>query len=384
VMAAIGHVEAPQAAVLKAPAPASPAEIAAAAVLLVKARRPMIMTGSGAQHASASIRALAEELDAPVAAFRGGRGVMPEDHDLGISSVAARDLWPETDAVVGIGTRLEMPTMRWTGMMTVVDRPVAPPHIIRIDIDPAEMHRLAAHAGIVADADVGTKALLAELRRLKSRKSAATSYQIRTQIAATKRAARKKIDVVQPQMAYLDIIRDCLPRDGILVGELSQVGFTSYFGYPVYQPYTYITEGYQGTLGFGFPTALGVKVAHPDQAVVSITGDGGFMFAMQELATAKQEAIALVVLLFNNRSYGNVMRDQKTNFGNRIIGAELENPDFMMLGQAFGIETHRVGSPESLAPVLAKALGAGKPVLIEIDVARGSDTSPWDFIHARL
>ena len=131
----------------------------------------MIMTGSGAQHASEAVRALAEELDAPVAAFRGGRGIVAEDHALGISSYAAYRLWPETDALVAIGTRAEMPYMRWTGMMSLVDRPQAPPHLIRIDIDPAEMRRLVPHAGIVADAEAGTRALLAAVRRLRGRKA---------------------------------------------------------------------------------------------------------------------------------------------------------------------------------------------------------------------
>ena len=327
------------------------------------------------------IRALAEELDAPVSAFRGGRGVMPEDDALGMSSYAAHELWAKTDAVIGIGTRLEMPFMRWTGMMRMVDRPVAPPHVIRIDIDAAEMRRLVPHAAIVADAEVGATALLAELKRLKAKKPAEVSSEIRAGIAAVKTAARTRIEKIQPQLAYLDVIRDVLPRDGIFVNELCQAGFTSFFGYPVYEPRTYITEGYQGTLGFGFPTALGVKVAHPDKPVVSITGDGGFMFAVQELSIAKQENIALVTLLFNNNAYGNVMRDQKERFGNRVIGAALENPDFMALAAAFGVEGHRVASPEVLRPVLAKALTANAPVLIEIEVSQGSETSPWEFIH---
>jgi acetolactate synthase I/II/III large subunit len=144
-----------------------------------------------------------------------------------------------------------------------------------------------------------------------------------------------------------------------------------------------VSEGYQGTLGFGFPTALGVKAANPDRAVVSVTGDGGFMFAMQELATAAQEQIALVTLLFNNGAYGNVLRDQQTSFGGRIQGAELTNPDFMMLAAAFGIEAHRVASPDALRPVLTAALKSTKPVLIEVSVPRGSEVSPWEFIHIK-
>src|SRR5256885_1566876 len=169
-MASNAHVEPlGGAAIPEATAP-SPLEVEAAAKLLAAARRPMIMTGSGAQHASDAVRALAEELDAPVAAFRGGRGIVSEEHALGISSYTAFKLWPQTDALVGIGSRVEMPYMRWTGMMSLVDRPQAPPHLIRIDIDPAEMRRLVPHAGIVADADAGTRALLAAVRRLRGRK----------------------------------------------------------------------------------------------------------------------------------------------------------------------------------------------------------------------
>jgi acetolactate synthase I/II/III large subunit len=358
-------------------------EIAAAARLLVDAKRPMIMTGSGAQHAASAIRALAEALDAPVAALRGGRGVMPEDGDLGLSSYAAWTLWPETDVLIGIGSRLEMPYMRWAGMMTLIDRPAAPPHLIRIDIDPVEMTRLVPHAPIVADAEAGTEALLAEVLRLRGAARPAGSEAARARIAAAKRAARQAIEKVQPQLGYLDVIRDVLPREGIITTELTQVGFTSFFGYPVLEPRTYITEGYQGTLGFGFPTALGVKAAHPDKPVVCLTGDGGFLFAGAELATARQEGIGLITLLFNNGAYGNVLRDQQVGFGNRIIGSVLQNPDFIAFAAAFGVEAHRVSSPEALKPVLTKALTMREPVLIEIRVEQGSEVSPWEFIHPK-
>ncbi|MGL4242995.1 MAG: thiamine pyrophosphate-dependent enzyme, partial [Beijerinckiaceae bacterium] len=371
------------AATIPSPIPPDPAQVEAAARILVEARRPMIMAGSGAQHASVEIRALAEALDAPVAAFRGGRGVMPEDQPLGVSSYAAWRLWPETDAVIGIGTRLEMPTMRWTGMMTLIDRPEPPPHVIRIDIDPAEMERLVPHAPIVADAADGAAALLAAVERLRGGRDAARSAATRASIAAEKAAARAAIEKVQPQLAYLDVIRDVLPRDGIVTIELSQMGFTSYFGYPVLEPRTYISEGFQGTLGFGFPTALGVKAANPTKPVVCITGDGGFMFAAQELATAAQEGIALVTLVFNNNAYGNVLRDQKTGFGNRIIGAVLNNPDFAALARLFGVKGVSVDTPEGLAAALPKALASGRPTLIEVKVPQGSETSPWEFIHLK-
>ncbi|RZI38294.1 hypothetical protein EGT07_34945, partial [Herbaspirillum sp. HC18] len=128
---------------------------------------------------------------------------------------------------------------------------------------------------------------------------------------------------------------------------------------------------------------LGVKAANPDRPVLAVTGDGGFMFAVQELSTAVQYGLAVVVLVFNNASYGNVLRDQKVGFGNRIIGSVLENPDFMALSQAFGVPAHRVASPEALRPVLAKALKSRNPVLIEVRVPQGSEASPWPFIHPK-
>lgn len=385
VMAASGAVELLSAAKIPvSPAP-SPQEVEAAAKLVVAARHPIIMTGSGAQDAAEAIRALSEEIDAPVTAFRGGRGVASEDEHLGISSYAAYKLWPDTDLAIGIGSRVEMPTMRWTGMMTMHDRLADPRKLVRIDVDPAEMRRLVPHAGIVADADAGTRALLAAVKRLRGRKgpSPAERKAARGRIAKAQATARAEYESVQPQVAYLDVIRDVLPRDGFFVPELSQMGFASYFAFNVTEPRTYVSEGHQGTLGFGFPTALGVKTANPDQPVLAVTGDGGFMFAVQELSTAVQYGLAVVVLLFNNASYGNVLRDQKVGFGNRLIGSALQNPDFMELAKAFGVAGHRVASPEALRPVLAKALKSKVPVLIEVQVPQGSEVTPWPFIHPK-
>jgi acetolactate synthase-1/2/3 large subunit len=174
-----------------------------------------------------------------------------------------------------------------------------------------------------------------------------------------------------------------LPQDGILTDEISQMGFTSWFAYPVYQPRTFISSGYQGTLGSGFPTALGVKIAHPDKPVVALCGDGGFMFAVQELATAVQYGIGVVTLVFNNNAYGNVRRDQRERFEGRVLGADLHNPDFMKLAEAFGVRGERATSPQSLREVLSRALESGAPWLIEVPVPRDSESDPWRFLQPR-
>ncbi len=361
-----------------APPKPDPAVVSHAANLIRAARMPIIMTGSGAQHAAAEIARLAETIGAPVAAFRGGRGVVDEDGPWGLSSYAAFRLYHDCDLVIAIGTRLEMPTMRWGNMMQVATGLDGGRKLIRIDIDPAEMTRLFADAGIVADSAEAVAALVETLAGHRGPDN-------RAAIATARAEAAQAIRVVQPEMDYLDVIRDMLPADGILVEELCQAGFASYFGYPVHQPRTYVSTGFQGTLGFGFQTALGVKAANPDRDVVSITGDGGFMFGVQELATAVQYGIGLVTLVFNNQAYGNVRRDQETRYGNRLIGADLVNPDFVGLARAFGLDGISVSSPAELRPVLAQALQAARatsrPSLVEVRVERGSEASPWPFIH---
>src|SRR5260370_37140083 len=181
-------------------------------------------------------------------------------------------------------------------------------------------------------------------------------------------------------MAYLNILREVLPANAIVTYELSQVGFASWYGFPIYEPRTFITSGYQGTLGSGFPTALGAKVANPDRPVVAITGDGGFMFGVQELATAVQFNIGVVTLVFNNNAYGNVRRDQRERFDGRVVAADLVNPDFVKLAGSFVVRAARVASPHAILPALEKALADGGPTLIAIEVPKDSEVSPRAFI----
>jgi acetolactate synthase I/II/III large subunit len=284
---------------------------------------------------------------------------------------AAYRLWPQTDLMIGIGTRLELPTMsRW---------PFRPDGLksIRIDIDPSEMRRYTPDAAVISDAKAGASELLAAVRKRGYKKISGRRAAIREASAS----ALKQIQQIQPQMAYLNILREVLPPNAIVTDELSQVGFASWYGFPIYEPRTFITSGYQGTLGSGFPTALGAKVAHPDRPVVAITGDGGFMFGVQELATAAQFNIGVVVLVFNNNAYGNVRRDQREHFDGRVVASDLINPDFVKLAESFGIGAARVTSPDGFRLALEKALADGGPYLIDIEVPKDSEVSPWAFIH---
>src|SRR6201997_5186494 len=348
-----------------------PDRIKDAAASIAASKRPMIFVGNGAIHARAEILELAELIVAPVVAFRSGRGIVSNAHELGLTMAAAYRLWPKTDLMIGIGTRLELPSMsRW---------PYRPDGLksVRIDIDPVEMRRFTPDVAVISDAKSGTRELAAAVRKAGYRKTSGRRAVIREATAA----AQEEIQKVQPQMAYLDILREVLPDNAIVTDELSQVGFASWYGFPIYEPRTFITSGYQGTLGSGFPTALGAKVANPDRPVVAITGDGGFMFGVQELSTAAQFKIGVVTLIFNNNAYGNVRRDQRERFDGRVVASDLVNPDFVKLAESFGVGAARGTSPENFRPALEKALAQGGPYLIAVEVPKDSEVSPWAFIH---
>jgi acetolactate synthase-1/2/3 large subunit len=350
------------------PAAADPDLIERAAQRLAHARNPLIMVGSGAQHASVEVRVLAERLQAPVVSWRGGRGIVADDHPLGFNCAAGFRRWGETDVLLGIGSRLELKWFRWP-------QPPAGLHLINIDIDASQMARLKPEIALVGDAQATTGALAERLERIGPRRESRAQ-----EFAAVKAATTVAIEKVQPHIAYLQAIRDVLPRDGYFVEEICQSGFTSIFGLPVYEPRTYVTCGHQGTLGFGYPMSLGVQAARPARQVLSVSGDGGFMFGVQELATAVQHGLNVVSVVFNNNSFGNVMRDQELRFGGRIIAAELRNPDFVRLAESFGMAAYRVDQPSGLRAVLERAFAAAAPALIEVPVERAHEVSPWEFL----
>ena len=341
--------------------------IEAAAALLGAAKRPLMVVGGGAQHASAEVKALAEWLQIPVAAGQMGFGVLDSRHPLSIPLPVAHKLWGQVDVVLAVGTRLHLQQMAWG-----LDADLK---IIRIDIDAEEIARFAQPAvGIVGDAAQALGALFDAIRgKTPARRSPPG------ELGRARAAFETEVSELQPQLDYLQAIRAALPENGILVDEVTQLGHAARFGYPVYRPRTFITPGYQGTLGWGYATALGVKVARPDCPVVSINGDGGFMFNVQEMATAMRHGIAAIAVVFDDGAYGNVRRSQELRYGNRLIGCDLANPDFVELAESFGMGGTRVTTPGELTEALAKAIKADQPHLIHVPV--GPMPDPWKFVH---
>jgi acetolactate synthase I/II/III large subunit len=358
---------------LSAPLPLDPAPaldedaIARAADLLAKAEHPVIFVGGGAIGASNEVRALAERLTAPVVAYRRGRGVLDDRHPLAHALPGGNVLWRSADVVLAVGTRLQMQLANWG-----IDDKMK---LIKVDIDSEELARIRTpDIGIAGDAARVLARLAEHLRDLAPMRPdrLERSRALKERIAAELSAA------IAPQLAYLRAIRDVLPDDGVFVDELTQVGYCARTAYETRKPRTFISSGYQGTLGWGVATALGVKHALGDVPVIAISGDGGFMFNVQELSTAVRHRIPLVTVVFNDGAYGNVRNMQRSLHGNRLIGTDLANPDFVRLADSFGITGKRAGNPEALRKALEQTLAANEPALIEVPV--GDMPSPWPFI----
>lgn len=328
-----------------------------AAKLLGKATAPLIFVGSGAQDASALVRQLAETLQAPVVGYRTGMGVMDARSYLSLHQPAAKDLWMKADVVLSIGSNMRVPARKWIKKHA--------PDIVRIDVDP-DTHRkfYTPKCEVTARAEDALPLLLEQLEHHNIPRPSREE-----ELQEVKAAWARKSAVLEPQLTYLRLIREELGEEGVFVDELTQVGFASRIAYPVYTPRSYISTGYQGTLGYGFPTALGVKVARPDVPVISVTGDGGFMFAVQELATAVQHKIGLVTLVFNNNRYGNVQQMQINNYGGRVIATDLHNPDFCKMAESFGAQAIRANSPEELRAAIRRGIATpDTPTVIEVPV----------------
>lgn len=343
-------------------------DIERAAAMLAGAVRPMIYLGSGAVEAGEEIRALAELLQAPVVAQRGGRGILSDRHYLSHTFPAGHRMWPEVDVAIAIGTRFKYPRLHWgtdERLKTIV-----------VNIDPGELSRISEpDVGIIGDAKASVAALLAALRTRKLPQKPSRRVELEKLQAEMRRAFD---DDVQPQMAILHAIRAELPDDGILVDEITQVGYASWYGFPVYRPRTLISSGYAGNLGYGLPTAIGVKIANPDRRVVSISGDGGFMFHVGELATAVKYRLNLVCIVFSDGAYSNVARAQTKRFGGRVIGTDLVNPDFVALAEAFGATGYRADSAEELAGKIRLGFAQQGPVVIEMPL--GETGFPWKYL----
>jgi acetolactate synthase I/II/III large subunit len=352
------------------PAPRE-AHVEAAAVILRKARAPMIYAGGGvmASGASAALQALAERLGAPVVMSENGRGSISDHHPLALAALGGRALIPHSDAIIVVGSRFV--TLK---ALPMYERSPNAKYIY-LNINEADTTGPRERGlAVTGDARLSLEALRAALGPSTSKGWGEAAC------AKVRQWCDLQLAPLEPQMSWLNALRTGIPDDGILVNELTQNGYLATLAYPVYGPRTFITPGYQGTLGYGLPTAIGAAIGNPDRFVVAISGDGGFGWNMQELATAARYNVPVVSVIFNDGAFGNVRRIQRDVFG-REIGSTLHNPDFLKLADAFGVAAERVTTPAALTAALRAAASSRKrgPLLLEVPV--GEMPSPWHLIN---
>ena len=362
-----GEVEFFEAAAFE-PQPVAPALLAEAARLLAGAKFPAIYAGGGvnAGFAGQALQALAEKIQAPVIMSEGARGALSSKHPLALSTLGGRAVLPHADVVLIAGSRF------LDGRANPFFTPKAS-RLIYLNIEKSDFGP-PRRPGLELEGDVrlGLEGIASAMGAIAERPSSAG------QIAKVKAWELAQTERIQPQADYADVLRRHIADDATLVSELTQVGYFSNIAYPVYAPGTLLTPGYQGTLGYGFPTALGAAAGAAHKRTVSITGDGGFGWALQELATAARYGLNLTTVVFADGYFGNVKRIQMRDFG-RNFAADLKNPDFRLLAEAFGVRFERANSPDGLAAALRAANSADGPALIEVQV--GEMPSQWPLIH---
>jgi acetolactate synthase-1/2/3 large subunit len=341
------------------PAVASARDIDRAAELLLAARAPLIYAGGGVHLSGAhdALAAVAEHLQAGVAQSAEGKGAVSDHNALSLGAAFWRDSAlrahiHEADVVLAVGTRLALVSFK------------PGTRIIQLDADDKEIGRNHKDTlGLVGDARATLEVLLERLRASAPPRSSrkAEHEALRAKLAAE--------NMQEPNASILKSLRAGAPENTILVAGMTQIGYSSRPFWPVYEPRTYLSSSYSGNLGYAYPVALGAKVARPDRPVVSVSGDGGFLFSVQELSTAARHGINVVAVVFNDSSYGNVARDLDESWGGQY-GAELKNPDFMKLADAFGVLGMRAEEPSEVGKLVSAAIDKDRPALVEVPVGR--------------
>ncbi len=331
-------------------------EISTAIELITQAKNPLVFVAGGAMHAAAEVTQFVEFLQAPVFSYRTGKGIVASSHYLSYPVPAAHSLWADCDLCIAIGSHARMPLMKWGQDEKL--------KFLSINIDEEAHHRMR-RADVALTGD--SKQVVAQLNAALTAKTK-PSLSRRAEMENFAERWDKETAYLEPQKSYLKLIREELPEDGILVDELTQVGFASRIVWDTDLPRTYLCTGHMGTLGWGFQTALGAKAARPEAMVISLAGDGGFMFGVQELATAVQHKLGVIVLLFNNNLFGNVRSMQEQLYDNRVIATDLHNPDFVKMAQSFGAHGVQANSMEDLRKEIRAAKGRELPTVIEIPV----------------
>ncbi|NNF53273.1 MAG: TPP-binding protein [Acidimicrobiales bacterium] len=342
-----------------------PEQVETIAGILAASSSPLIIVGGGAVDAGPQITKLAETIQAPVFTRRQGHGVIDARHPLWVPITVGYKLWATADVALGIGTRLDFPRGWGTDDdLTIIQ--------VNIDADELDRHDLGT-VGLHADAAMGIDAITDALGSIPARRDRSV------ELSALRRTFEQETSVLNPQREVLAVLRDVLPDDGIVVEDVTQLGFAAHILFEFRHPRTFLTTGPAGTLGAGTAQAIGAQVGAGNRKVVGLIGDGGFLFTATELATAVQHQIPVTLVVHDNGAYLNVKRMQTDKFGpDRTIASTLTNPDFVKFGESFGVPSAEAKTPGEFRSALQTAIDHDGPSLVVLTMDEGGD--PWPFL----
>jgi acetolactate synthase-1/2/3 large subunit len=358
------------------PGSGTPEDIVRCAELLHKARKPLLLVGHGAviSDAGRPLKALAEKLQIPVVNTLLGKGAFPETHELSLGMLGmhgtayANKAVPECDVIMSIGSR-------WDDRICGKYAAFCPDAVkIHIDIDPAEIGKMfKPHCAIVGDARLVLEELLPLARKGETAAWLSHLRKLKRQFPLRYR----KQGGLKAQHVLAELYR-LTKGKAILTTDVGQHQMWAAQFCKVDRHNHWISSGGAGTMGFGMPAAIGAQFARPDATVVAIVGDGGFQMTQAELATAAVNKLPVKILVINNRYLGMVRQWQNLFFDNRLSGVDLEgNPDFVKLGEAYGIKGFRIKRNADAGRVLEKALAyRDGPCIIDAEVEKEDNVFP--------
>ncbi|MEM9717406.1 MAG: thiamine pyrophosphate-dependent enzyme [Pseudomonadota bacterium] len=334
--------------------------VTAAARMLSEAKKPILMVGGGAQGFGACVNRLAEHLDAAVVSSNAGKGVVPESHALslvgGMITKAVRDFVETADVILSIGCEM-FETDSFEDYLTINAK------LIRVDIDSSKFNDIyPADLGVQGDAKPTIEAILSKLQAI----GPSAGRGMAQRLLAVRDAQTAAFTHVEHQHRRLLLkLRSVLPEDAIMMGDIAQLVYTGSAVMPTNLARTWFYPAGLGTLGCAMPGAIGAKLAQPNRAVVALVGDGGFLFTIQELATAVEQELSIPIILWNNNALA-MIRDGMIKRGIPEIGVTPKNPDFITVGQGFGCVTARPESLDAFGEAVTTALSVNRPTIIEV------------------
>ena len=327
-----------------------------AARLLAASTSPALVVGGGTVNAADMVVELAVRLDAPVVTTLNGKGVIPGTHPLSISVAgyeAVGRFLADCDVVLAIGTELS-PADLWTIPLQLQGK------LIQVDLDQDQIGvNHPVDLAIVADAGATLEMLIAGVPPSANRAGADRAGPIR------QAAIAEAMTFGEPYRPWIEALRTAMPADSSLVLDIALIAGAAFPIYDVPAPRAWIHPTGLGTLGYALPAAIGAKIAAPDRPVAALVGDGGFMYTMSELSVAVEHSLAIPIIVWNNRSFGEIKRLMEER-GDRPFATELHTPDLVALGAAFGAASEVVREPDQLVDAVARALAADGPTLLEI------------------